>query len=52
MEDENKTPLTSDAIKRITSAIARQNDGKIPKGSYAARLQSEYDKQIHEKGGE
>ena len=52
MEDEKKNPLTSDAIKRITSASAKQNDGKIPKGSYAAKLQSQYDKQIHKKGGE
>lgn len=38
------TPLTQEALSRMTSVIAKQNDGGVPKGSYVAELQSRFDK--------
>ncbi len=40
-----RTPVTADAVKRVQQAVAAQNDGKTPKGSLAAKLQSVYDRQ-------
>ncbi len=42
--DHKVTPLTQEALSRMTSAIAKQNDGGVPKGSYVAELQSRFDK--------
>lgn len=36
----NKTPMTSDAARRIQSQAAKENGGKIAKGSFAARALS------------
>lgn len=41
---ESKKPLTSDDVRRIQSATAKANDGKILKGSFAAKAQSVVDK--------
>ncbi|MCH8497640.1 MAG: hypothetical protein LAT63_04145 [Marinobacter sp.] len=35
-----KTPMTPAAAARIQSATAKQNGGKTPKGSFAAKAQS------------
>lgn len=40
-----RTPVTADAVKRVQQAVAAQNDGKTPKDSLAAKLQSVYDRQ-------
>ncbi|WP_179671492.1 hypothetical protein [Duganella sp. 1224] len=34
------TPPTPRDAARVQSAVARQNGGVVPKGNYAARLQS------------
>ena len=34
-----KTPMTPDAAARIQSSEARENDGKVEKGGFAARAQ-------------
>ena len=34
-----KTPMTSKAASRIQSATAKANEGKVSKGSFAARAQ-------------
>lgn len=39
-----KTPVTKDAVQRVTSAQARKNGGKVPSDSQAARMQRSYDK--------
>jgi hypothetical protein len=36
----NRTPMTTDAARRIQSADAKANGGKIAKGSFAARALS------------
>lgn len=40
-----RTPVTANAVKRVQQAVVAQNNGKIPKGSLAAKLQSVYDRQ-------
>jgi hypothetical protein len=35
-----KTPMTTDAARRIQSQTAKANDGKIAKGSFAAKALS------------
>jgi hypothetical protein len=35
-----KTPMTSDAARRIQSQAAKANSGKIEKGSFAAKALS------------
>tara|TARA_R110002167_G_scaffold189959_2_gene392164 strand:- start:2625 stop:2777 length:153 start_codon:yes stop_codon:yes gene_type:complete len=35
-----KTPMTTDAARRIQSKTARVNNGKIEKGSFAAKALS------------
>ena len=35
-----KTPMTTDAARRIQSKTAKANDGKITKGSFAAKALS------------
>ena len=35
-----KTPMTKDAAARIQSAEAKENDGKVVKGGFAARAQA------------
>ncbi|WP_198555467.1 hypothetical protein [Colwellia sp. 75C3] len=35
-----KTPMTTDAARRIQSKTAKLNDGKIAKGSFAAKALS------------
>lgn len=37
---KSKTPMTPAAAVRIQSATAKANDGKTPKGSFAAKAQS------------
>ncbi|MBW8186574.1 hypothetical protein [Shewanella nanhaiensis] len=34
---KNKSPMTADAARRIQSETAKQNGGRVPKGSFAAR---------------
>jgi len=41
----SRTPVTAEAVKRVQQAVAAQNDGKTPKGSLAAKLQSVHDRQ-------
>ena len=41
---ESKKPLTAEDVRRIQSATAKANDGKIPKRSFAAKAQSIVDK--------
>lgn len=41
----SRTPVTAEVVKRVQQAVAAQNDGKTPKGSLAAKLQSVYDRQ-------
>lgn len=36
----NKTPMTTDAARRIQSQAAKANEGKITKGSFAAKALS------------
>lgn len=36
----NKTPMTTDAARRIQSTTAKANGGKITKGSFAAKALS------------
>lgn len=43
-----KTPMTKEAAARIQSSTAQQNDGQVPKGSFAARAQSAADKNEHD----
>jgi hypothetical protein len=40
MSSHKKTPMTSEAAKRIQIATAIQNNGNVPKGSFAAKAQS------------
>ncbi|WP_201294497.1 hypothetical protein [Colwellia sp. 20A7] len=40
----NKTPMTTDAARRIQSQTAKANDGKITKGSFAAKALSAAEK--------
>lgn len=40
MSSHKKTPMTAEAAKRIQIATAIQNNGKVPKGSFAAKAQS------------
>ena len=35
-----KTPMTEEAAARIQSAEAKQNNGKVAKGGFAARSQA------------
>lgn len=34
-----KSPITSSAVARVQSAVARQNNGGVPKDSYVGRMQ-------------
>jgi hypothetical protein len=34
-----KTPTTPAAVARVQGAVARQNGGGVPKGSYVGRMQ-------------
>lgn len=34
-----KSPITSATVARIQGAVARQNNGGVPKGSYVGRMQ-------------
>lgn len=34
-----KSPTTPTAVSRVQSAVARQNGGGVPKGSYVGRMQ-------------
>lgn len=34
-----KSPITSAAVARVQSAVARQNSGGVPKDSYVGRMQ-------------
>ncbi|MCL1140878.1 hypothetical protein [Shewanella pneumatophori] len=36
---KNKTPMTPEAAARIQSGTAKQNGGKVDKGSFGARAQ-------------
>ena len=38
------TPPTREAVARMMSAAAKQNDGKVPSDSGAARVQSAHDR--------
>ena len=40
-----KTPMSKEDAARIQSAEARQNNGRVEKGGFAARAQSVADKQ-------
>lgn len=40
-----RNPVTADAVRRVQKTVVAQNDGKTPKGSLAAKLQSVYDRQ-------
>lgn len=35
-----KSPTTPAAVARVQGAVARQNGGGVPKGSYVGRMQS------------
>ncbi|GAA3528501.1 hypothetical protein [Zobellella aerophila] len=35
-----KAPMTKDAARRIQKATAKKYDGKVPKGSWAAKAMS------------
>ncbi|MER2497065.1 hypothetical protein ABS858_13285 [Vibrio neptunius] len=43
MTESNK-PLTQADVRRIQSATAKANGGKVPKDSFAAKVQSIVDK--------
>ena len=49
MSDEPKNPMTQEAKGRIMSNEAKQNDGKVEKGSFGARAQSAADKNAQQK---
>lgn len=34
-----KSPTTQAAVARVQGAVARQNGGNVPKGSYVRRMQ-------------
>lgn len=34
-----KSPITPAAVARVQGAVARQNGGGVPKGSYVGRMQ-------------
>ena len=39
MPDSKKIPMTTKAAARIQSSTAKQNNGTVPKGSFAAKAQ-------------
>jgi hypothetical protein len=39
MPDSKKTPMTTKAAARIQSSTAKQNNGTVPKESFAAKAQ-------------
>ena len=41
---EGKNPMTKEAAARIQAANAKQNDGKVDKGSFPARAQAAADR--------
>lgn len=41
----HKTAVTQADVSRIQSTVAKQYEGKIPKGSYVGRMQSALAKQ-------
>ena len=45
MSNERKTPVTLDALKRVTKT-ATEKHGKIPAGSVVSRLDAAYQKQV------
>ncbi|MCG2593015.1 hypothetical protein LZ009_09500 [Ramlibacter sp. XY19] len=47
MSKERKTPVTLDALKRVTRT-AMEKHGKIPAGSEVSRLDAAYQKQVAE----
>ena len=42
-----KTYMTPDDASRIQSSTAKQNDGKVDKGSFSSRAQSSGDKNVN-----
>ncbi|MGL5110216.1 MAG: hypothetical protein ACRC7J_14295 [Vibrio ordalii] len=36
---KSKTPMTPEAAARIQGNVAKQNDGKVPKGDFVGRAQ-------------
>jgi len=34
-----KSPITPEALARVQGAVAKQNGGGVPKGSYVGRMQ-------------
>ena len=47
MSDSGKTYMTKDAASRIQSSEAKKNDGRVEKGSWAARAQSAADTNVN-----
>ena len=46
--EKTKTPMTKEAASRIQSSEAKKNDGKVEKGSFAARAQHAADTNVKE----
>ena len=40
-------PVTQEDKARVQSSVAKANDGQVPKGSQASRMQSAADKNTH-----